>query len=114
MLQASGVAAEVEASAIPLLPGTLELAEREIVPGGTLKNLAYLQPHVDWGELSRPERLVLVDAQTSGGLLMVAAEERAEHLRRALGALGVRAAEIGRTVAGAAGRISVRERIPSG
>jgi selenide, water dikinase len=114
MLEASGVAAEVDASAIPLLPGTLELAERDIVPGGTLKNLTYLQPHVDWGELSRPEQLVLADAQTSGGLLVVVSEERADHLRKALGALGVRSAEIGRTVAGTAGRISVRERIPSG
>jgi selenide, water dikinase len=111
MLEASGVGAELDASAIPLLPGTLELAERQIVPGGTHKNLAYLQPYVDWAELSRPEQLVLADAQTSGGLLMAVSEERAESLRKALADRGVRGAEIGRTVAGPAGRISVRGRI---
>lgn len=111
MLEASGVAAEVDASAVPLLPGTLELAERDIVPGGTFKNLAYLQPHVDWGALARPEQLVLADAQTSGGLLMVVSEERTDHLRDALGTRGVQAAEIGRTVAGPTGHISVHGRI---
>jgi selenide,water dikinase len=111
MLDASSVAAELEASAIPLLPGTLALAEREIVPAGTHKNFAYLERHVDWGELSRPEQLVLADAQTSGGLLMAVSEDRAEELGRALAARGVRAAEIGRTAAGPAGRISVRGRL---
>ena len=38
--------------------------------GGTRRNLEYVDPHVDWGELDEPERLLLADAQTSGGLLI--------------------------------------------
>lgn len=108
---ASGVAAEVDAAAVPLLPGTLDLAAGGVVPGGSRSNHAFLQPHVDWGELPEEERLVLADAQTSGGLLIAASEERGDRLAEALAARGLRAAEIGRTVAGRAGAIRVRGRL---
>ena len=55
---------------MPVLPGVLDHAMRDVVPGGTKRNHAYLGPNVDWGELSTPEQLVLADAQTSGGLLI--------------------------------------------
>ena len=111
LVEASGVAAELDAGAIPLLPGTLELAGREVVPGGTRKNRTYLEPLVDWGNLPEPERLVLADAQTSGGLLIAAAGEGAERLQRALAERHVDAAEIGATVPGAPGSIAVRGRL---
>src|SRR5207249_953496 len=50
-LEASGASAEIEASAVPLLPGTLELAEAGVVPSGTLSNHAFVSPWTDWGEL---------------------------------------------------------------
>jgi selenide,water dikinase len=111
MLAASGVAAEVEAAAVPFLPGALELARDGVVPGGTRSNHRFLGPRVDWGELPEEEQLALADAQTSGGLLIVASEQRAGGLVRGLQARGVEAFEIGRTVAGPAGRIAVRGRI---
>jgi selenide, water dikinase len=114
LLEASGVAAELDAAAVPLLPGTLELAERRVVPGGTLKNRTYLEPHVEWEGLPEPERLVLADAQTSGGLLIAVSGDRAERLRGALGARGVGFAEIGTTVAGSPGTIAVRGRLAEG
>ena len=70
MLAASGVGATIDASSVPVLPGVLDHAMRDVVPGGTKRNHAYLGPNVDWGELSTPEQLVLADAQTSGGLLI--------------------------------------------
>jgi selenide,water dikinase len=111
LLEASGIAAELDAAAIPLLSGTLELAGRRVVPGGTLKNRAYLEPTVDWGDLPEPERLVLADAQTSGGLLIAASRERSERLRSALAERRVDVAEIGATAPGAPGRITVRGRL---
>jgi len=60
---------ELDAAAVPLLEGVLELADEGVVPGGTERNHAYVRPHVDWGALAEPEQLVLADAQTSGGLL---------------------------------------------
>jgi selenide, water dikinase len=111
MLAASGVAAEVDAGAVPLLPGVPELALEGVVPGGTRSNRDYLEPWVGWGDLSDQERLILADAQTSGGLLVAVPEEGLEGLRRALEARDVPAAEIGRIVDGEPGRIHVRGRL---
>jgi selenide, water dikinase len=116
MLTASGVAARVDASAVPVLDGVLELARRGVVPGGTGRNHAFVVPHVDWGELTDPEQMVLADAQTSGGLLIAAMD--AARLAAALEERGVPFAEVGEVVAGEPGRIevsgSVREIPPPG
>ena len=108
MLAASGVSAEIDTSAVPLLPGTLELAEQGTVASGSRKNHAFLREHVDWGELDEAEQLTLADAQTSGGLLIAVSEERADALRQALASRDVAAAEIGRTSQSEAGRIFVK------
>jgi selenide,water dikinase len=108
MLAASGVAAELDAAAIPLLPGVIELAGQGVVPGGTRANHTHIDPWLDWGELPEVERVLLADAQTSGGLLVAVSEGRIDGLRRGLKSRGVPAAEIGRTVDGDPGRIAVR------
>lgn len=109
MLEASGVAAEVDATTVPLLPGVLDLASRDVVPGGTKRNHAWLGSTTDWGELTPPEQLVLADAQTSGGLLI--ATHQVDELRAALGSRDVANAEIGRIVEGPSGRITVAGRV---
>jgi selenide, water dikinase len=109
MLEASGVAGRVDASAVPLLPGTLDLARRDVVAGGTKRNLAWLNETTDWGELTPPERLVLADAQTSGGLLI--ATRQADSLRTALQGRGVLAAEVGVVEAGMPGAVTVDGRV---
>jgi selenide, water dikinase len=111
MLSASGVGAEVDAAAVPLLPGLAELAAEGVVPGGTRSNFTYLDPWVEWGGLPEPERLILADAQTSGGLLVATAPERIEALRRALDSRGVTGVEIGWTDGGDPGRIAIRGRL---
>jgi selenide, water dikinase len=109
MLAASGVAARVNASAVPLLPGALDLARRDVVAGGTKRNLAWLNETTDWGDLTPPERLVLADAQTSGGLLIASRDARA--LRTALEARRVLAVEIGVVEAGTPGAVTVEGRV---
>jgi selenide,water dikinase len=96
-LAASGVAARLDAGAVPLLPGTMDLAEQGMVPSGTRSNHAFVSPNVDWGALPETEQLVLADAQTSGGLLIAIPEDRAGALREALEERGISAAEIGVT-----------------
>lgn len=113
MLAGSGVDADVDASAVPFLPGVLDLARAGVVPGGTKRNARFLESRVDWGDLSREERLALADAQTSGGLLIAVAEDRAQDLSDALAMRGIEAAEIGETHEGEPGRITVRNRILS-
>jgi len=109
MLSASGVAATVDASAVPVLPGVLDLARPDVVPGGTKRNHAFVSPWTDWGELTVPEQMVLADAQTSGGLLIVATD--ADRLTTELTARRVPIAEIGAVTEGPAGRIAVTGRL---
>jgi selenide,water dikinase len=109
LLEASGCAAELDAAAIPTLPGVLELAGRGVVAGGTRRNHAWVAPVTDAGELTEAEQLVLADAQTSGGLLL--ATDRPAVLRATLRGEGIEAAEIGRTVPGEPGRIAIGGRL---
>lgn len=109
MLEVSGVAATVDAAAVPLLPGVRDLARRGVVPGGTRRNHEHVRGHVDWGELGEPEQLVLADAQTSGGLLIVARD--ADAIAGALAVRGVPAARIGRTEAGTPGHVRIEGRV---
>lgn len=108
MLAASGVAAEVVADQVPMLPGARELTRQGFVSGGTRANMARLEPVVHPDD-SVPEDIMILlqDAQTSGGLLLCAGDSAAA-LVQDLSAGGLAAAEIGRVVAGTAGHIDVR------
>jgi selenide,water dikinase len=112
LLEASGVAAELDAGAVPVLAGALDLARQGVIAGGTRRNRAFVEPHVEWGDLDEGERFVLADAQTSGGLLIAASDGDA--LEAGLRARAVPAAEIGRTTDGPPGRMVVRGRLTGG
>ncbi|MGN6612013.1 MAG: AIR synthase-related protein, partial [Angustibacter sp.] len=70
MVRASGVDAVVDASAVPYLDGTREALRDGYVSGGTRRNLDWVRPHLH-AEVDEDELLLLADAQTSGGLLVV-------------------------------------------
>ena len=83
ILAASEVGARIQFGRVPLLPGALELAAQGCVPGGSKRN--YDAVAADWAaDLSEAERLVLADAQTSGGLLLAVPPARLEFLLAAL------------------------------
>jgi len=106
MLEASGVAAELDAGAIPSMDRrVLDLARRDVVPGGTKRNLASVRAHTDFGDLPEPEQMILADAQTSGGLLIAAKHKPS--MEAAFREHGVPFARIGTVVAGEPGRITV-------
>lgn len=97
MLRGSGVAAEVSASSVSLLPGVRRLVSHGRVPGGTKKNLAAAREALVSPGIPEEELLLLCDAQTSGGLLLAVREEKAGPLLSALREEGDdRAARIGR------------------
>ena len=102
MTSGSGVGAIVRLDDVPVLPEVWDLARRDVVPGGTRRNLASLVDRVVWGPgVDEIDRLVLSDAQTSGGLLIAVPPERAAALREALTRRGTLAsAEIGEIVEG--------------
>jgi selenide,water dikinase len=71
LARARGVSARVDPAAVPYLEGAREAAAAGYVSGGTRRNLAWVEPHVAWGAgVGELERLLLADAQTSGGLLV--------------------------------------------
>lgn len=83
ILAASGVGATLTLSAVPILAGARELVLRGVAPGGTKRNLSAVT--VDWAEgIAEADRLLLADAQTSGGLLLTIPEARVDALLAAL------------------------------
>ncbi len=109
MLVASGNAARVRASTVPLLPDALPLCRDGHIPGGTRRNQDDLAGSVTWGDdVASPLRVLLCDAQTSGGLLIAVPADRATALLDALRARHApAAAEIGEIVEGSAGEVTV-------
>lgn len=109
MIQASGAGARVHWKAVPVLTEAWGLVEQDCVPDGTRNNLNYLADFVDWSPAVPPAaRVVLCDAQTSGGLLMAVSPGRAEKLLKALRAAGVASAiMIGEIMAQPKGHIRV-------
>ncbi len=77
------------------------------IPGGTRRNLGDLEDRLDFGDKDEATRLILADAQTSGGLLISVAEERSEELMELLQSATSVAAIIGRVTEGAPGTIKV-------
>jgi selenide, water dikinase len=71
LARASGVTAVVRAGAVPYLDGARAAAEAGYVSGGTRRNLDWVAPHTGFADsVSEVDRLLLADAQTSGGLLV--------------------------------------------
>ena len=109
LLRASGVAATLRWAGVPLLPGAGELAMSGHVPGGSRRNLADLRDDVTWAPgVPEPVRILMGDAQTSGGLLLSVAPERASDLLARLKGASPVAAVIGVVSEGKAGAISIR------
>lgn len=92
--RASNVTLRVSLSRVPLLPRARELAEQGITTGGAERNEEYLERRVDWGAASDVDRTLLVDPQTSGGLVVALPRARvAEYLSGVEGATEIGAVD---------------------
>jgi len=111
MTVGAGLDAAIYADHVPVLEAARTFAGAGVVPGGTRDNLAFVEPHVDWDEtISEVQKLILADAQTSGGLLIAVPQERLDALLAALAERGVvEAAHIGAFTTPGPGRIAVRQ-----
>lgn len=99
MAQRSGVGLCVHVEALPLLPGTREYAAAGHVPGGTSRNAQFVAPHIrDDANIDEITRYILLDPQTSGGLLIAVPPERRGVLLETLAEAGVAAWEVGEVV----------------
>ena len=108
MLHRSCISGRIIFSDVPFIQGVRELVKFS-VPGGTRANLRYVGDKVTWAAgITEDEKLMLADAQTSGGLLIAVSPDKLDGLLRGLAARGVETrAVIGEVTEGEAGKILV-------
>ncbi len=96
MAESAGLALEIEFAKIPFVSGARKYAEKEAFAGGLMDNLAYFGGRVHFDQpLDEPDRMLLFDPQTSGGLLLgvpprklAAFERRARELDQPIWVIG--------------------------
>jgi selenide,water dikinase len=85
LCRASSVSAEVDPSAVPMISDEVgELIDLGCVPQGSRDNLNATTVVVDWAQTSDNRRILLTDAQTSGGLLLCVTEANLTNVLRVL------------------------------
>jgi len=81
MADGSRVTLAIESTAVPLLPQALKLVDIGCIPGAAFRNLAFVEPHATFAPtLDYSRRMLLADAQTSGGMLICVVPDKAEAL----------------------------------
>ena len=89
MMEGSSLGARIYKSKVPVIEGTMDLLKQGIVPGGTMRNLDSLKSTVCWDkEISEHDKILLSDAQTSGGLLISVNPNKADKLQQSLSETG--------------------------
>jgi selenide,water dikinase len=73
---ASNVTIVIHTAKVPALPGAREAWQRGIRTGGAERNASYLESRVDWGTSADVDRALLIDPQTSGGMLVAISASR--------------------------------------
>lgn len=99
MAQGSGVSMRIAHERIDYLAGAIACARAKAFSGGLTNNREFLEGCVEFNASVTEEfRALLLDPQTSGGLLAAIDAEQADHSIRALERKGVRARRIGEVV----------------
>jgi len=79
LCRASAVSAEIDSHAVPMISDEItDLIAQGCIPGGSRENLVATTVAVDWGSTDEQRRVLLTDAQTSGGLLLCVTEANLE------------------------------------
>jgi selenide,water dikinase len=90
MCRASGVSAEIDFDHVPAISDEIfKLIAQDCVPGGTRQNLETASAATRWGKTEPEQRLLLADAQTSGGLLLCVRPRDWDEVSRVVGQKGV-------------------------
>lgn len=89
MAEGAGVAAVLDPREVPVLPGAMDLAAQDALPGGSRNNRRYFEPHVQDRAGVDPALLALLyDAVTAGGLLFAVPEPAGAAVEAAFQAAG--------------------------
>tara|TARA_X000001036_G_scaffold72768_1_gene64220 strand:- start:2385 stop:3335 length:951 start_codon:yes stop_codon:yes gene_type:complete len=97
-VEESKVGAQITTKEVLFLPETQELAEAGFVPGGSRRNLEWLDDRLEKGNCSETDVLLLADAQTSGGLLFGIDDSKAQDALDELVSSGHSASIIGSVI----------------
>ncbi len=96
VLTASNMNARLRTSQVPVFDEAVRFADMGMIPGGTRANQKNYETIVEWaGNVSNTERILMNDAQTSGGLLIFVPKERKDRLVQLLQKENILAADIG-------------------
>lgn len=80
----------IDADAVPVLPGTQELADQDVIPGGSKSNHEWIRDRVTYADhIPLVQQYILCDAVTSGGLLISVPADQADALLSDLHQAGV-------------------------
>ena len=97
MALTSNVEAVLDVANIAFLPGAKQYAEDGVIPGGTRRNLAWVENQIDAGSFSETDLLLLADAQTSGGLIFGVEKTKSVEVCAELNERAVAAMVVGET-----------------
>ena len=95
MAEGSNLTATVYGARLPILPKVVEMARMGMIPGGMYRNRRHFADRLDLSGVAEELADIMLDPQTSGGLLFAVHEGDAQELLRRLRDSGVPAAEIG-------------------
>jgi len=85
MADGGGVTIRIDSSKVPVLPGAYDLVEMGCIPCASQKNLDFVEPGARFADdLDFNMKMLLLDAQTSGGLFISVAADRADDMLSAL------------------------------
>jgi selenide, water dikinase len=108
MAAGSGVGLDIVVAGVPLLPGAYDLARAGAVPGGLHANREWVEGKVSFGVVDSVMAQLLVDPQTSGGLLAAVAPAYAGRLIEICRESGIVASCVGTVTAGPTGFATLR------
>jgi len=95
MMKGANTSAIIEAESVPIFKGVLEQVTAGIIPGGTKNNYEYTMPFVSYSDkISQSMKMILNDAQTSGGLLIAVGSAEKDKLLHLLHKNGIFSAVI--------------------
>ncbi|MFC2104012.1 selenide, water dikinase SelD [Bacteroidota bacterium] len=106
---ASKIDVEIFSDLVPIIEETWEFAASNIIPGGSTNNLNHFSKYIEWNSnISEIEKIILCDAQTSGGLLFTIPTNQKDEVLKLLKESGITyASHIGNCVSKGNGLITI-------
>lgn len=99
MARASNCSFVFDVKKIPILEGVRQLCKRKCLPGGIMTNEHFVGEGANWEGVESPTKEIVLDPQTSGGLLVSLPKHRADEYLAALEQHGKSASIVGRVEA---------------